>query len=181
MNTMAHLPHPAGQNLLGEWTSPMCSPHSRGASHSLTLQNAPSGSTVTLGKWGSKTVPVGNRLRAATPYRTAQAVSNALQGNTTGRPRPCPTRCKETPPPSTPGSRWVGSESRPPKPTSAGWKTRLHGQHTAFTGTEWLAEVVLASKQKLSLFKTQPPPLRPGVKELLQTTAGAASGSGPRV
>ena len=98
MNTMAHLPHPAGQNLLGEWTSPMCSPHSRGASHSLTLQNAPSGSTVTLGKWGSKTVPVGNRLRAATPYRTAQAVSNALQGNTTGRPRPCPTRCKETPP-----------------------------------------------------------------------------------
>ena len=78
MNTMAHLPHPAGQNLLGEWTSPMCSPHSRGASHSLTLQNAPSGSTVTLGKWGSKTVPVGNRLRPATPYQTAHAVSNAL-------------------------------------------------------------------------------------------------------
>lgn len=78
MNTMVHLPHPAGQNLLGEWTSPMCSPHSRGASHSLTLQNAPSGSTVTLGKWGSKTVPVGNTLRPATPYRTAHAVSNAL-------------------------------------------------------------------------------------------------------
>lgn len=28
MNTMPHLLHPAGQDLLGEWTSPMYSPHS---------------------------------------------------------------------------------------------------------------------------------------------------------
>ena len=41
MNTMAHLPHPAGQDLLGEWTSSVYSPHSQGASHSLSLQNAP--------------------------------------------------------------------------------------------------------------------------------------------
>ena len=46
MNTMPHLLHPAGQDLLGEWTSPMYSPHSGaggggGASHSLTLQKAP--------------------------------------------------------------------------------------------------------------------------------------------
>lgn len=205
MNTMPHLLHPAGQDLLGEWTSPMYSPHSGAGGgggrliHSLCKRH-PSGSTVTLGKWGGKTVPVGNTLRPTTSCLTAPVVSNVLprkhRHSAIGRwdlsPWRALVRAGSISPPktpvSTPVSRWVGSKSRPPKPTSVGCKTgpgctlRLHRQRTGFARTEWWAEVALRSEQKLSLFKAQPPPLWPGVEELLTDnlqTRGCCLGERP--
>ena len=82
MNTMAHLPHPAGQDLLGEWTSSVYSPHSRGGGgrliHSLCKMH-PSMSTGMLGKWGSKTVPVGNTETNHIPPDSPRGLSNVLQ------------------------------------------------------------------------------------------------------